>query len=42
MQWLLFGLVGIVGWWRLIRGEGRRPEESEDVLGESAAEEPAT
>lgn len=29
VQWLLFGLVGIVGWWRLIRVEGRRPEESE-------------
>jgi cytochrome oxidase assembly protein ShyY1 len=42
VQWLLFGLVGIVGWWRLIRGEGRRPEESEDVPSESAAEEPAT
>ena len=40
VQWLLFGLVGLIGWWRLIRGEGRRPEESDEV--ESAAEEPAT
>lgn len=29
VQWLLFGLVGIVGWWRLIRVEGRRSEESD-------------
>jgi cytochrome oxidase assembly protein ShyY1 len=42
VQWLLFGLVGIVGWWRLIRGEGRRPEESADAPTEAAAQEPAT
>jgi cytochrome oxidase assembly protein ShyY1 len=42
VQWLLFGLVGLIGWWRLIRGEGRRPEGSEGVQSESAAEEPAT
>jgi cytochrome oxidase assembly protein ShyY1 len=42
VQWLLFGLVGVVGWWRLIRGEGRRPEDSEDLASEAAAPEPAT
>lgn len=42
VQWLLFGLVGIVGWWRLIRGEGRHPEESADAPSEAAAQEPAT
>ncbi|HYN56063.1 MAG TPA: SURF1 family cytochrome oxidase biogenesis protein [Motilibacterales bacterium] len=44
VQWLLFGLVGIVGWWRLIRVEGRRSEESAEPTAAStaAAEEPAT
>ncbi len=42
VQWLLFGLVGIVGWWRLIQVEGRRDQESEVVPSDSAAEEPAT
>jgi cytochrome oxidase assembly protein ShyY1 len=42
VQWLLFGLVGIVGWWRLIWVEGRRPEESEELEGNAAAQEPAT
>ena len=42
VQWLLFGLVGLIGWWRLIRGEGRRPEGSEAVPSEPSAEEPAT
>ena len=41
VQWLLFGLVGIVGWWRLIQVEGRRDQESEVVPSDSAAEEPA-
>ncbi len=40
VQWLLFGLVGIIGWWRLIQVESRRSEESDEV--EAAAEEPAT
>lgn len=40
VQWLLFGLVGIIGWWRLIRGEGRRSDESDEI--EAAAQEPAT
>ena len=31
VQWLLFGLVGIIGWWRLIRGEGRRSDESDEI-----------
>ncbi len=42
VQWLLFGLVGLLGWWRLIQVEGRRSEESEPLDSESAAEEPAT
>ena len=28
VQWALFGLVGVVGWWRLIRVESRREEEA--------------
>jgi hypothetical protein len=40
VQWLLFGLVGIIGWWRLIRGEGRRSDKSDEI--EAAAQEPAT
>jgi hypothetical protein len=31
-----------VGWWRLIKVEGRRDQESEVVPSDSAAEEPAT
>jgi cytochrome oxidase assembly protein ShyY1 len=42
VQWLLFGLVGIVGWWRLVRGEGRREEESDPQGAEAAAQERAT
>ncbi len=30
VQWLLFGLVGIIGWWRLIRVESRREDEETD------------
>ena len=32
VQWLLFGLVGIVGWWRLIRVESRREDEDEEPV----------
>ncbi len=42
VQWLLFGLVGIVGWWRLIRVEGRREDEPHELGTEATAEEPAT
>lgn len=42
VQWLLFGLVGIVGWWQLIRVEGRRPEDARGSAADSVAEEPAT
>jgi cytochrome oxidase assembly protein ShyY1 len=46
VQWLLFGLVGLIGWWRLIRVEGRRPEDSGATgtvtTSDSVAEEPAT
>jgi cytochrome oxidase assembly protein ShyY1 len=46
VQWLLFGLVGLIGWWRLIQVEGRRPEDSQatdtNTNSDVAAEEPAT
>ncbi len=42
VQWVLFGLVGIVGWWRLIQVEGRRDEESDGADAPEAAQEPAT
>lgn len=42
VQWLLFGLVGIVGWWRLIHVEGRRADEFEEAAADRVAEEPAT
>jgi cytochrome oxidase assembly protein ShyY1 len=41
VQWLLFGLVGLVGWWRLIRGEGRRTEGSDAVTRDPVAQGPA-
>jgi cytochrome oxidase assembly protein ShyY1 len=31
VQWLLFGLVAVIGWWRLIRVEGRREDDAQDV-----------
>jgi cytochrome oxidase assembly protein ShyY1 len=42
VQWVIFGLVGIVGWWRLIQVEGRRDEESDAAGAQEAAQEPAT
>ena len=44
VQWLIFGMVGLFGWWRLIRTESRRAEEDpdEDEAAAIAAEETAT
>ena len=42
VQWVIFGLVGIVGWWRLIQVEGRRDEESDEAGAQEAAQETAT
>ncbi len=44
VQWLIFGMVGLFGWWRLIRTEGRRADEApdEDEAAAIAAEETAT
>ena len=41
VQWLIFGLVGLIGWWRLIRVESRRAEDADAVEADAAAE-PAT
>ena len=30
VQWLIFGMVGLFGWWRLIRTESRRPDEPDE------------
>lgn len=37
VQWTLFGIVGVVGWWRLLAGEsaGRRRGTTDDELGAS-------
>ena len=32
MQWLLFGLVGIIGWWRLLQVESRREDEDGELI----------
>ena len=32
VQWLLFGLVGIIGWWRLLRVESRREDEDTELI----------
>ncbi|HYN56756.1 MAG TPA: SURF1 family cytochrome oxidase biogenesis protein [Motilibacterales bacterium] len=38
VQWLIFGLVGLIGWWRLIRVESRRAEDPHEVEADTAAE----
>lgn len=38
VQWTLFGIVGVVGWWRLLAGEsaGRPNRQADDQLGAAA------
>lgn len=36
VQWLIFALVGLFGWWRLIRQESQRDDEQPELMASSA------